>query len=562
MGPRLSVLAVLLTLLAPSFGAKKKAKGGRHDLEIVEFIRNASSAHSASGKLHAEHSRSSIDSSKRVISIDRSAESATKATAVETSNGDAEEEDLRHADLITWKKKKREARLALKASGAPKEKKLGQAGTTTKDFDELEEEVRRGGRIVRAPCSPPHCSFRCHTDAPCRAHPILTKWRPPGPRVCDGRKIYPISFGIPASEVVECVPFKSNDFATVVPYREKSYVFGPADEAEYKRDYRKARFGITRKKEGWDCMRHYEILASGSVPMFLDIDKAPPGVMAFLPRDLLQHVRHQPHFWVKGCDMRHTLGECHFGLYQPISAALPDYDSIACSLLEHTKKHLTTRAMALYALKAAGKIPEGTERAEDIPRDFRALYVGGTAHNSDYLRDLMMHGFRDLLGDRLFEYNTPRYMYAWPSDTPSNSAAANPNKHWGMGFSVARRLDYYPRTHLRNQTIAVDLILAKYFDVVIFGNAHRGDRISKPPSCWRGVLLTTCHVRCVPPGMPLWSAVSKAKYPQSDILAFNGEDWHAWKQVETQHKEFRILDRATYFLRELPDGCPSIQAEP
>jgi hypothetical protein len=50
----------------------------------------------------------------------------------------------------------------------------------------------------------------------------------------------------------------------------------------------------------------------------------------------------------------------------------------------------------------------------------------------------------------------------------------------------------------------------------------------------------------------------KAQYPASRVLALNGEDWHAWKQVETHHKDLQVLDRATYFMRELPDGCPSI----
>jgi hypothetical protein len=36
-------------------------------------------------------------------------------------------------------------------------------------------------------------------------------------------------------------------------------------QAEYKRDYRKAYFGLTRKKEGWDCMRHYEILGESGI---------------------------------------------------------------------------------------------------------------------------------------------------------------------------------------------------------------------------------------------------------------------------------------------------------
>jgi len=50
----------------------------------------------------------------------------------------------------------------------------------------------------------------------------------------------------------------------------------------------------------------------------------------------------------------------------------------------------------------------------------------------------------------------------------------------------------------------------------------------------------------------------KAQYPPGRVLALNGEDWHAWKQVETQHKEHHILDRATYFMRELPDSCPQV----
>lgn len=313
----------------------------------------------------------------------------------------------------------------------------------------------------------------------------------------------------------------------MVPYRTKSYVFGPADEAEYKRDYRKALFGVTRKKEGWDCMRHYEILASGSVPMFLDIANAPAHVMTHLPKALLAAVRQSPYFWLKGCEMRHSLGECSFGLdHAELDAA--EYESVACSLLAHTKQHLTTKALARYALAASGTAPRG----QPIPRRFRALYVGGTAHNSDYLRDLMLHGFKDLLGDNLFEYNSPRYMYHWPTNSPSNGAVANPNKHWGMGFSVARRLPYREDRHLKNLTAAEGMIAAGAFDVVIFGNANRG--------------------------MPLFPAVLKAGYTKECVLVFNGEDWHGWKQVEEQQKELQILDKATYFLRELPDYCPMI----
>jgi len=44
---------------------------------------------------------------------------------------------------------------------------------------------------------------------------LLKEWREPEPLICGTRKIHPISFGIPESDIVDCVPFKSTDFATV-----------------------------------------------------------------------------------------------------------------------------------------------------------------------------------------------------------------------------------------------------------------------------------------------------------------------------------------------------------
>jgi len=46
-------------------------------------------------------------------------------------------------------------------------------------------------------------------------------------------------------------------------------------EAEYYADLQGARFGITTKRAGWDCLRHYEIAANGAVPCFRNLaDKA------------------------------------------------------------------------------------------------------------------------------------------------------------------------------------------------------------------------------------------------------------------------------------------------
>src|SRR5208283_4616118 len=56
------------------------------------------------------------------------------------------------------------------------------------------------------------------------------------------------------------------------------------NEADYYKGYQDSCFGVTMKKAGWDCMRHYEILANGCLPLFLDVHKIPPAVMTHLPK--------------------------------------------------------------------------------------------------------------------------------------------------------------------------------------------------------------------------------------------------------------------------------------
>ena len=46
-------------------------------------------------------------------------------------------------------------------------------------------------------------------------------------------------------------------------------------EDEYYEDLRQSRFGVTTKRGGWDCMRHYELAANGCVLCFRDLDLKP-----------------------------------------------------------------------------------------------------------------------------------------------------------------------------------------------------------------------------------------------------------------------------------------------
>lgn len=107
----------------------------------------------------------------------------------------------------------------------------------------------------------------------------------------------PISFSIPEEKICEPMD-KSFDFAPLVPAyghfddpHMKSYIYD--DEAEYYKDYQKSSFAYTCKKgkedsldEGWDCMRHYEILACGCVPFFTDIEICPRTTLTNFPKHL------------------------------------------------------------------------------------------------------------------------------------------------------------------------------------------------------------------------------------------------------------------------------------
>ena len=67
---------------------------------------------------------------------------------------------------------------------------------------------------------------------------------------------------------------KEKILATCDPRDTSTYIFD--DEESYYNDYAKSLFAITMKKGGWDCLRHYEILAAGCLPVFLNISQNLP----------------------------------------------------------------------------------------------------------------------------------------------------------------------------------------------------------------------------------------------------------------------------------------------
>jgi hypothetical protein len=97
--------------------------------------------------------------------------------------------------------------------------------------------------------------------------------------------IKPINFAIPEELIVSEVPKKVKDYAHIIPGDFSTYIYD--NQQDYFKGYQDAYFGITHKKGGWDCLRHYEILMNGCIPYFSDLEYCPKTTMITFPKDTI-----------------------------------------------------------------------------------------------------------------------------------------------------------------------------------------------------------------------------------------------------------------------------------
>ena len=101
----------------------------------------------------------------------------------------------------------------------------------------------------------------------------------------DHKNLLPITFGIPTDKLTIPNLNKTQDYATCIPGQPETYIF--KSEQPYYEDYQKSYYGVTTKKAGWDCMRHYEILGNYCIPYFVGLEDCPKNTLANLPKELL-----------------------------------------------------------------------------------------------------------------------------------------------------------------------------------------------------------------------------------------------------------------------------------
>jgi hypothetical protein len=152
-----------------------------------------------------------------------------------------------------------------------------------------------------------------------------------------GEFLVPISFGIPRVKCRTDSVEKAQLWGTVIPYRSETYIYKV--EAEYYADYARSMFAHTCKKSGWDCMRHYEILANRCIPYFHNLEQVPAETMKTLPKSLLLYAKslidqHGPEYFIPG------------------NPGWPEYCNLEQKIHQHFVEHCTTEALAQYVLKS------------------------------------------------------------------------------------------------------------------------------------------------------------------------------------------------------------------
>ena len=310
------------------------------------------------------------------------------------------------------------------------------------------------------------------------------------------RKIYPFPYCIPDDYVVDetVLNNKTIQMAPLVPGEVSTYKFGVHQEKEYNEMYQQSLFAITMKKGGWDCLRHYEILANGCIPVFKDIQNCPKTSLVSFPKDLIIDANEKLLPW----NVNNK----------------PLYDNYVKQLLNHTKKYCSSSASVEYLLNKININPNNV-----------LLITGDVGVN--YTREMFWIGMKrhiQNLGGIAVEYPKIKYLY--------DNYDGDKSKLHGNGFIYTSKLkDDYTFTFLE----IMEKIKIHFFDLIVYGKVG-------PDEGYQG-----SH-----PNMPLWETVNKSYKKDEIVYLYGGDECinllsdNKYSQHILYHSQF-----ANCFVREL-----------
>ena len=295
--------------------------------------------------------------------------------------------------------------------------------------------------------------------------------------------IFPITFAIPEEKIVDYIKIKTKILAHIIPGDRTTYIFN--DEQSYYEDYRTSMFALTMKKAGWDCMRHLEIMANGCIPYFLNIDNCPEYILYLYPKNLFK----------KGNLLYEKVKDIKIENIE--NNTLNEIYTLSNELLNYTKQYLTTKNISQYILKSSG-----------ITYTHNILYLSGDT-NPDYLRCVLLGGFKLLFGENCQDY--PKIHHIYKDDKIDYKML------YGKGFTYSNLFDQSFHKNTDEETI-INNIKNKKYNVIIYGSYHRG--------------------------MPFFDLINKY-YTPNKIILLCGEDEHFCNYSFFSNKGYNV------FVREL-----------
>jgi len=243
----------------------------------------------------------------------------------------------------------------------------------------------------------------------------------------------PFPYAVPDKYVLETVPEKTRVFAELVPGTQADHKFGQGEQEAYYKYYQTSRFAKTKKKGGWDCLRHYEILMNGCIPVFEGLEQCPKTTMVTFPKALVLEAMQTLLPWEE----------------TPERIAL--YDSYVEKLLTHTRTYCTISALTRRFISYMPTLL--TDGKPDPSKQL--LMINGDRH-VNYSRDLLSIGLREFYGSNFVEFPRNTILY-----TDCNTDGAH-----GNGFTYSGHLDHtleLDRTNIEGR------IKDHTFDAILYG---------------------------------------------------------------------------------------------
>ena len=308
--------------------------------------------------------------------------------------------------------------------------------------------------------------------------------------------IHSLPYSIPDENIIDNIKDKKHIIISdIIPGDSLTYRFGADDEEEYNKHYQESLFAYTSKKAGWDCLRHYEILSNGCLPIFKNINDCPSTCLISLPKDLIKE---------------------YTKILLPYKKEYKNlYDSYMYKILEHVRNNCSTSSSTKYFLEKMKHI-----KVKNV------LLIRGHAYEN-YTREFFW------IGMKRYIQSISGVAVEWPKiDYLYDSYMGDKTNLHGYGFNYTGKLkgDYN-----FSEAEIIERINHHYWDLIIFGKVG-------PDECHEGSI----------PNLPLWDKVHE-KYNKNQIAFLYGGDEcidltceNIYNQHISYHSKF-----AHCFVREL-----------